>query len=174
MRKLTAIIKIIKNRFAPIEAKQNEALRQIRELKVDMLAPVEEAKRSLDLKKREWRAEKQQAIAKIEAENAAKRREREALETKHAKVGHEVPGPEPVIEKPAPIEMVDVTNYRVSWKPVIIDVWKIPDEYLVFNEGAIRAKLQKAITAAPKNEDKEPQIEIPGVSIERTETGVYA
>lgn len=173
-RKLTAIVRIIKDRFTELKRPATETLRQIRQLESDMLAPVEETKRGLNLKKRDWRAEEQRKIAEINAQNAARQRERDVLEEKHAAEHRAVPGPPPKIEKPAPIELVDVTNYRVSWKPVIIDVWKIPDEYLVFNEGAIRAKLQKAISAAPKGDDKEPLIEIPGVSIERTETEVYA
>lgn len=139
-----------------------------------MLAPVEEAKRVLDGKKREYRADEKRKIAEIEAKNTERRREREALEEKHAEEGRAVPGPEPVIEAPPPIEMVDVTKYRKSWEIEITDIKKVPQEYIVINEPSTRANVRRAVSAAPKGDDKEPLIEIPGVRIYQEETPVYA
>ncbi|GAF82467.1 unnamed protein product [marine sediment metagenome] len=174
LRKLTAIVRIIKNRFAELKRPATETLRQIRVLEADMLAPVEEAKRVLDGKKREYRAAEKRKIAEIEAKNATKRREREALEEEHAEKGHAVPGPEPVIEAPPPIEMVDVTKYRKSWEIEVTDFSKVPKKYIVINEPSTQANVRRAVSAAPKGDDKEPLIEIPGVRIYREETPVYA
>ena len=173
LRKLTAIVKIIKNRFVELKRPATETLRQIRVLEADILAPVEETKRGLDIKKREWRTAEQRRIAEAQAQADEKRREREALEEKHAKEHRSVPGPTPVIETPAPIEAVDVTTYRKSWEVEIADIWKVPNEYLVFNEPAIRANLRKAVQAS-KDDAGNPTIEIPGVKIFQKETPVYA
>lgn len=173
LRKLTAIVKIIKNRFVALKQPATETLRQIRQLEADMLAPVEETKRGLNLKKADWRAGEQRKIAKAQAEADAKLREREALEEKHAKEHRSVPGPEPVIEEPPTIEELDVTTYRKSWEVEITDIWKVPKEYLVFAEPAIRTKLRKAMNES-KDDAGTPTIEIPGVNIFSKETPVYA
>lgn len=173
LRKLTAIVKIIKNRFIELKRPATETLRQIRQLEADMLVPVEETKRGLDIKKRNWRAAEQKKIAEAQAKADEKRREREALEEKHAKEHRSVPGPEPVIEEPPTIEELDVTTYRKSWELEITDIWKVPKEYLVFNESAIRANLRKAVQAS-KDDTGTPTIEIPGVEIFLKETPVYA
>lgn len=173
LRKLTAIVKIIKNRFVALKQPATETLRQIRQLEADILAPIEETKRGLDIKKRDWRATEQRKIAEAQAKADEKRREREALEEKHAKEHRSVPGPAPVIETPAPIEAVDVTPYRKSWEVEITDIWKVPNEYLVFNEPAIRANLRKAVQAS-KDDTGTPTIEIPDVNIFSKETPIYA
>lgn len=173
LRKLTAIVKVIKNRFIELKRPATETLRQIRQLEADILAPIEETKRGLVIKKTDWRASEQKKIAEAQAKADAKQREREALEEKHAREHRSVPGPAPVIETPAPIEAVDVTTYRKSWEVEIVDIWKVPNEYLVFNEPAIRANLRRAVQAS-KDDTGTPTIEIPGVNIFSKETPVYA
>lgn len=138
-----------------------------------MLAPVEETKRNLSTKKANWRAGEQKKIAEAQAKADEKRREREALEEKRAKEHRSVPGPAPVIKEPPTIEELDVTTYRKSWEIEITDIWKVPKEYLVFNEPAIRANLRRAINAS-KDDTGTPTIEIAGVNIFSKETAVYA
>jgi len=173
VRKLTAIVKIIKNRFVELKRPATETLRQIRQLETDILSPIEETKRGLTIKKADWRAGEQRKIAEAQAKADEKRREREVLEEKHAEEGRSVPGPEPVIEEPPTIEELDVTTYRKSWEVEITDIWKVPNKYLVFNEPAIRANLRKAMQAS-RDDNGDPTIEIPGVNIFQKETGVYA
>jgi len=174
LRKLTAGAKIVKTRFVEIKQPATETLRQIRALEADILAPLEEAKRGLNQRLMDWRAAERQRIAEAQAKADEKRREREALEEQHAEEGHAVPGPEPVIETPAPLEVTDTTKVRVSWEIEITDIKKVPQEYIVINEPSTRANVRRAVSAAPKGDDKEPLIEIPGVRIYQEETPVYA
>lgn len=174
LRKLTAAVKMVKTRFVNLKAPATETLRQIRALEADILAPLEEAKRGLNNRLMDWRTAERQRIAEAQAKADEKRREREALEEKHAEKGHDVPGPEPVIETPAPLEVTDTTKVRVSWEIEIADINKVPQEYIVINEASTRANVRKAVSAAEKGEDGEPQIEIPGVNIFQKETPVYA
>ena len=54
-----------------------------------------------------------------------------------------------------------------------MDIWKVPNEYLVFNEPAIRANLRRAVQAS-KDDTGTPTIEIPGVRLFQKETAAYA
>lgn len=174
LRKLTAGVKIVKTRFVELKQPATETLCQIRALEADILAPLEEAKRGLNQRLMDWRAAERQRIAEAQAIADEKRREREALEEKHAEEGHAVPGPEPVIETPVPLEVTDTTKVRLSWEIEITDIGKVPKEYIVINEPGTRAEIRRAVSAAEKGEDNEPQIEIPGVRIFQKETPVYA
>lgn len=170
LRKLTAAIKLVNEKFHEILAPQNEALRQTRELRAEILAPLEEGKRNLTERLMAWRREEQERINQAAAEVEAKRREREKLEKAHAKEHHKPPGPAPVIQEPAPLAAKDTTKIRKIWEFEIINADAVPDEYKVIDETLIR----KAIRAAKRNEDNAPDIEIPGVTIFLKETPIFA
>jgi len=171
LRRLTALSKVITTRFKDVMAPQNEAIRQIRLLRDQILGPIEEAKSGLNDRLMVWRREERERIAEAQRIADEKRRKREELEAAHKGPEH-IPGPEPKIEEPEPLASRDTTKTRKSWEVEITDIWQVPNEYLVFNEPAIRANLRKAVSAAGKK-DGEPDIEIPGVKIYQKEVGVY-
>lgn len=170
LRKLTAAIKMVTTRFTEIMRPQNEALKQIRALKAEILTPLEIAKAELSNRLMSWRRDEQERIAKERAEAEAKRREREELEEKHRENGHKVPGPEPTIEEPTPLAATDTTQVRNVWDFEVVDELAVPEEYKDVN----LARIRKAMQAAPKDKDKTPQIEIPGVKFFKKEVPVYA
>lgn len=174
LRKLTAAVKMVESRFKEIMAPQNEALRQIKALKDEILQPLKSAKTELTNRLMSWRDAERRRIAEEQAKAEAKRRERERLEERHAENGRQVPGPEPVIEEPAPLEATDTTKVRVNWDIEIPDYWKLPKRYIVINEPGTRANIRRDVSAAEKGEDGEPQIEIAGVNIVRNETPIFA
>lgn len=170
LRKLTAALKMVNARFTEIMKPQNEALRQIRALKAEILTPLENAKTELSGRLMSWRREEQERIAKEREEAEAKRREREELEEKHRENGHKPPGPEPIIEEPTPLAMTDTTQVRNVWDFEVVDKATVPEEFKDVNTGRIR----RAMQAAPKDKDKNPQIEILGVRFFQKEVPVYA
>ena len=141
LRKLTAGIKLVNERFNEILRPQNEAVRQIRELRTQILTPLEEAKHTLSDRLMGWRAEENRRIAAETAKAEAKERERRALEEKHAANHREVPGPAPMIEKPAPLEARDTTKTRKQAVYKVVDFSKVPSEFRFNDLLAIRRKM---------------------------------
>ena len=170
LRKLTAGIKLVNERFKEILDPQNEAVRQVRELRSQILTPLQEAKDTLSNKLMGWRAEENRRIAAETAKAEAKERERRALEEKHAANHRDVPGPAPVIEKPVPLAAQDTTKIRKKWDVSIIDKAKVPEEYKTVNEVLLR----KDMHAAEKDEDGRPIFEVPGVEVVCEEIPIYA
>lgn len=185
LRKLTAGIRVVNERFHEILAPHNEAIRQTRALRSEILAPLETSKTNLTQRLMNWRAEEQRRITeekrKVEEENQRLEEKRQAEEERrrkiqaaHAAKGHEtkpleaVPEPEPVPE-PVPLAATDTTKVRKVWDFEIINAEVVPDEYKVIDEKLIR----KAIFAN-RDENGVPQIEIPGVNIFQKETPVFA
>lgn len=185
LRKLTSGIKLVNDRFKDILAPQNEAIRQIRELKSQILVPLENSKRDLSIRLMEWREQERLRIAeaqrkvdeenrRLEEERLAEAERRRKIQVSHAAKGHEtkplaeVPEPE-IIPDTVPLEATDTTKVQKQWTFKVTDENLIPRKYLVVKESLIRQAI-----FADRDENGVPQIEIPGINIFQREVGVYA
>lgn len=180
LTKLTTATKLINKRFKEILDPQNEAIRQVRGLRTQILTPLEDAKRELTDRLMQWREEERQRIAaeraKVEAENRrleeerlAEEERRRKIQASHAAKGHDtkplapVPELEPIPE-PAPLEMQDTTRTRKQWDMEVVDASLVPEEYRLIDEVQIRKDVRSA----------KGQIEIPGVRVFQKEVPVFA
>lgn len=168
LRKLTAGIKLVNERFKEILAPANETVKQIRDLRTQILTPLEDAKRDLTTRLMAWRREEQERIAEKTAKAEAKERERQELEEAHADNGRKPPGPPPVIEKPEPLAARDTTKTRKGYDYKIVDFSKIPDRFLKPNwqENAVDGRAIRSAAAADE--------EIPGIELIEKEIPVFA
>lgn len=142
----------------------------------------------------DWRATERQRIAEEQAKADQKQREREALEEKHAEEGRSVPGPEPVIEAPAPLEATDTTQVRKQTVYEVVDFSKVPAEFCFNDLTKIRRKMNtvenddgttsSSISVWPTDRPgiflivngeniKNAAMEIPGINISKKEVPVY-
>ena len=169
LRKLAAAYKQIETRFKEILEPQNEAVRQIRRLRDDILTPIDTAKLELTNRLMVWRDEQRRLIAEEQAKAEAKRREREKLEEAYAEDNKRPPGPEPVIADVAPLEAYDTTKVRNIWDFEVFDKAIVPEEYKDINTGRIR----KAMSSA-RDDNGNILLAIPGVRFFKKEVPVFA
>jgi len=153
--KANIILRNIAKQMKAIEKKRkrftqplNQSLREINSTFKELVKPLEIAKDILTQKVMDWRdAEKQKRQAeqeRIEKEEARRRKIQEA----HKEKGHEVSEPI-VMAKPKPLKETDTTHIRKVWKFEIIEMAKIPREYLMVNKSFIREAIRDGVRIIP-------------------------
>lgn len=174
LRKLTAGIRLVNERFKEILAPANETVRQVRDLRTQILKPLEAAKTDLTDRLMGWREDARRLAAeeqrKKDEEAAAEQARRRKIQEAHKEVGHQVN--EPVVVEPeqvAPPLVEDTTKTRKKWDVKIIDKAKVPEKYKTVNEILLRKDMH---TAARDEEDK-PIFKVPGVEVVCEEVPVF-
>ena len=173
------LLKRINAGIKAIEAKRMEVIRPQREAMQnlnDMFRPITDAakKAMADLKQRlmDYRLREQQRIAaeQAAAEEAAQKEleRRQKIQASHEERGHKVKEDvAPVaIEQVAPLQ--DSTTVQKRWTFDVLDVKKLPREYLLVDKVAIRDAMRKAV-----REDTIDDFNVPGVRFYQKETGMF-
>lgn len=149
------ILKHISVQMKTIEAKRktftqplNQSLKEINSTFKTLMEPLQTAKSILTQKVMTWRQEEQRKI-RIEQERIAKEEERRRkIQEAHKEKGHEVSEPI-VMAKPKLLEETDTTSTRKVWKFKIIEMGKIPREYLIVNESFVREAIRRGVRVIP-------------------------
>jgi len=156
LKQISEQVKMIEEKRKTFTAPLNQSLREINSTFKELTKPLQTAKNILTQKVMAWRREEQEKI-RIEQERIAREEERRRkIQEAHKEQGHEISKPV-VMTRPEPLKQRDTTQTRKVWKFKIIDVIKIPREYLMIDESNIRDAIRKGIR------------EIPGVKIYQEE-----
>lgn len=148
LRNIAKQMKAIEKKRKSFTQPLNQSLREINSTFKELVKPLEIAKDILTQKVMDWRdAEKQKRQAeqeRIEKEEARRRKIQEA----HKEKGHEVSEPI-VMAKPKPLKETDTTHIRKVWEFEIIEMAKIPHEYLMVNKSFIREAIRDGVRIIP-------------------------
>ena len=162
--KLQGVKKEVTARFAKPKKKAADAHKAVCELEKSFLAPVEDAIRRLKDQTTRWYAAEQE---RIRAEEERRRKEAEelaALAAEAEAAGDSETAAEAVVA--AVVESATVTampkvagtSMREVWHAVVVDITKIPREYLIVDQSM----LDRVATAT------KGAVPIPGVRFEKT------
>lgn len=162
--KLQGVKKEVTARFAEPKKKAAEAHKAVCELEKSFLAPVEDAIRRLKDQTTRWYAAEQQRIAAEEERRRKEAEEMAALAAEAEATGDSETAAEAVVA--AVIESatctampkVSGTAMREVWHAVVVDIEKIPREYMIVNQAALD-KIAQATKGA---------LAIPGVRMEKS------
>lgn len=176
LRVIATKTKAINDALEPIISSAHQTHRQLTTLRNNALAPYDEAKRVFQAKMSTYKREEEQRIAaekrRLEEEE---RRRQEALALEEAakleaigdkKAAEEVvqaaiEAPPPVFDTPAPVPKVEGVSTRKRFVFSVVESHKIPRDFLMVNESAIRAVVNKL--------GKDAEKVIPGIEV-REET----
>lgn len=167
--RITAGLKELEKKRTERTGPINESLRIINGDFKRVAGPYQEAKRILTQKLMDYRAEQRRKDREAELEARKEEDRRRKIQAAHEEAGHKVEEDITPVTRPTTFETMDTTKTRKNWTFEVIEKAKMPLEYLVVDETAIR----KAIRAADRDEEDIPVIEIPGVRIYAEEVPVF-
>lgn len=146
LKRITVALKAIEDKRLSFTSPLNESLKQINATFKQLTIPLNTAKETLLTKVMTWRAKEQKRIAEeqkkvIEKQERITREEerRRKIQEAHKEKGHQVSAPI-ILEKPlmpAELKATDTTQVRKQWTWDLIDISKVPAEYMMLNESKI-------------------------------------
>jgi len=148
LRNITKQMKAIEKKRKSFTQPLNQSLGEINSTFKELVKPLEIAKDILTQKVMDWRDTEKQ---KIQAEQERIRKEEERrrkIQEAHKEKGHEVSEPI-VMAKPKPLKETDTTHIRKVWEFEIIEMAKIPHEYLMVNKSFIREAIRNGVRIIP-------------------------
>jgi len=148
LRNITKQMKAIEKKRKSFTQPLNQSLGEINSTFKELVKPLEIAKDILTQKVMDWRDTEKQ---KIQAEQERIRKEEERrrkIQEAHKEKGHEVSEPI-VMAKPKPLKETDTTHIRKVWEFEIIEMAKIPHEYLMVNKSFIREAIRDGVRIIP-------------------------